>query len=703
MASNAASTRPKRRAVAQRKPIIVDDDAFSSDDSQGQRARRRPVLGAEALDDSDEFEPQPDDGGVKDFDELVSNSKSSRRRRSGPAPDDASPDEASLDEDEGSDLDGEPNGAPSTPTRQTARVLRKKKGKSWNTPVALHRRMIRRMKDISYWGDHEVDPTALERKEAARPFIYDISAPSRKNTGKVSYFDFEKEAQDLAKDVYIENARSSQELLPLARTSDAPEIAKYFWQFPKRPLSILLGPFTNTGQQKKFQLKMYDSVDLRSPELFPDKNGWVIHTGNEVQSIDWATRQSGPTQFLAIGTKFQEAKPAINNLPPGFAPCVCPSQIQIWRIPITTPDSQPKPSPSIDHTLLTDWGAPTGIKWRPGNAPIQEPGTIGHLVALFEDGQARLIQVQEHSDSATPSTSSPIFKLTNPMLTLYLEDTIFTVFTWINHHTLAFGCANGSVALYDLNTIVPGKEHLPKSYYSIAASYISSICSLAPSFPHLIATYSMDGSFNIHDIREPGTSNTLVHRSRTVAMSPPIAWSEMAQSLCYPEDLSGVLCMGIRKAKKSGGFLCTNNPGDTIASSTGGGNGLHPFLLNGGRDGKVRIVNLIRKYFYSKCQAMQQVWFQLEYAASSEMYRMLDGFKPEMVVHRNRVSVGLPFYPYQTNITKVCWNNNRGYGTWAAAGTGCGIVRVEDVSLDVGEGVAGEDDEGDSDVEMGVD
>lgn len=751
-AAEASSTvtipsRPKRQAVIQRKPIVLGEYATDSDESEGSRLERRRLMELEALDSSDKFQPpsrakatpktrKPKANApkkaptkastnaspkvsTKASQEFDSDEEAAREELYGQDPDEMSLDEEDSDEEGASDDEDEGTG-PTTPTKKNAasriRTAKQKKLKSMNTPVALHRRMIRRMKDISYWGDHEVDPMALKRKEMARPFIYDISAPARAHVGKMLDFDAEKEAQELARGIYIERMTPFQEIILLDRVADAEEIAKYYWQVPKKPLTLLLGPFTKSGQQKKFQLKIHESVSLTAPDLFHGKNGWVINCGNEIQSLDWATRQDGrDNQFLAIGTKFQEAKPAIKDLPPGFAPCVCPSQIQIWRIPISKSNTAPKPPPTLDHTLLTDWGAPTEIKWRPGNDPIKEKGIVGHLMALFEDGQARLVEVKEHPPSPSPSTA-PIYKLTEPMQTLYLNDTLFTVFAWINHHTLAFGCANGSVAIYDLNVTLPGREHLPKSYHYIAASYICSICSLAPSFPDMVATYSMDGSFNMHDIREPGISNTLSHRTRTVAMSTPVAWCEMAQSLCYPEDLSGVLCMGIRKAKKSGGFLCSNNPGDTIAASTGCGTGLHPFLLNGGRDGKVRIANLVRKYFYSKCQAMQQVWFQLEYAPTTGFFRILDGFKPEMVVHRNRVAVGLPFYTYHTNITKVGWNNNLGYGTWAAAGTGAGLVRVEDVSLDVhqatpaigqnnakaGEGTDGGNGAG-SDVEMEMD
>ncbi|KAF3157691.1 hypothetical protein TWF788_005296 [Orbilia oligospora] len=728
VASSTVTTpsRPKRQAVIQRKPIVLGEYGTDSDESEESRRERQLVIELDALESSDKFQPPsrakatpktrkpkakapkkapakaatkaspkastkaPTKASAKAPKKVSIEASRASDSEEGDAPEKGygeNPDEMSLDEadpdEDGASDDGEDEGiGPMTPTKK-GRITKLKKLKGMNTPVALHRRMIRRMKDISYWGDHEVDSMAIKRKEIARPFIYDISAPARANVGKVLDFDPEKEAQELAKGIYIERMTPFQKSILLDRVVDADEIAKYYWQVPKKPLSLLLGPFTRSGQQKKFQLNIHESVSLTAPDLFHGKNGWVINCGNEIQSLDWATQQDGrDSQFLAVGTKFQEAKPAIKELPPGFAPCVCPSQIQIWRIPISKPNTTPKPPPTLDHTILTDWGAPTEIKWRPGNAPVKKEGIIGHFMALFEDGQARLIEVKEHPPSRSPSTA-PVYKLTEPMQTLYLNDTLFTVFTWINHHTLAFGCANGSVAIYDLNVTLPGKEHLPKSYHYIAASYICSISSLAPSFPDMIATYSMDGSFNMHDIREPGISNTLSHRTRTVAMSTPIAWCEMAQSLCYPEDLSGVLCMGIRKAKKSGGFLCSNNPGDTVAASTGCGTGLHPFLLNGGRDGKVRIANLVRKYFYSKCQAMQQVWFQLEYAPTTGLFRMLDGFKPEMVVHRNRVAVGLPFYTYHTNITKVGWNNNLGYGTWAAAGTGGGFVRVEDVCLDV--------------------
>ncbi|KAK6349162.1 hypothetical protein TWF730_009915 [Orbilia blumenaviensis] len=705
-------SRPKRQAVIQRKPIDLYDG--DSDESEESRRERLLNLELEALDSSDKFQlparakakarkPKaiakatttkapakvPSKTPKRTTNKFDSDEENELEGTNADALYEESPDEGDPDEGDASDGEGEYEGTgPTTPTKRNGtslnRPAKKKIPKNVNTPVALHRRMIRRMKDISYWGDHEIDPTAVKRKEAARPFIYDISAPSRRNVGRGLNFDIEKEAEELAKGIFIERIKHFQETILLDRVADATEIANYYWQVPKKPLTLFLGPITKSGQQKKVQLGIHGSVSLTEPELFHSKNGWIIHCGNEVQSLDWATRQDTDNQFLAIGTKFQEGKPVTRDIPPGFAPCVCPSQIQIWRVPISKPNTTPKPPPTLDHTLLMDWGAAIEIKWRPGNAPVKEPGIIGHIMALFEDGQARLIEIKEHPPSSTPS-NSPIYKITQPMQTLFLNDTLYTVFTWVNHHTVALGCANGSVAIYDLNSTLTGREHLPKSYHYIAASYICSICSLAPSFPEMIATYSMDGSFNMHDIREPGISNVLSHRTRTVAMSTPVAWCEMAQSLCYPEDLSGVLCMGIRKAKKSGGFLCSNNPGDTIAASTGCGTGLHPFLLNGGRDGKVRIANLVRKYFYSKCQAMQQVWFQLEYAPTTGFYRILDGFKPEMVVHRNRVAVGLPFYTYHTNVTKVCWNNNLKYGTWAAAGTGSGLVRVEDVSLDVNE------------------
>ncbi|KAF3938025.1 hypothetical protein ABW19_dt0210647 [Dactylella cylindrospora] len=672
--------RPRRASVGRRS---LAEDGPSSEESRSRRQRSKQRANRKDP-GSDEFKPNEPSGenGTKDSEELEFDEGDAVEEVDGDIPDEGSMDEG--DPDDLSDVDGEGNeGGLADDDRGQAprRSLRPKKPKNSNSDIALHRRMVRRMKDISYWGDHSIDSTALQRKEAARPFVYDISAPSRGNIAKVWYFDAKKEEQALAKDNFIDRTKSLQRRVQLDRVRDAAKIAEYGWQVPRGPLTLLLGPFSRTGQQKKFRLGIHDSIDLTGPDLFHGKNGWIIHAGNEVQSLDWATRQPGDTQYLAVGVKFQEARPVTNDIPPGFAPCVCPSQIQIWRIPITKPNTTPKPPPVLDHTLLTDWGAPIEMKWRPGLAPVGETSVIGHLLALFEDGKARLFEISSLEDA-----SSPIYHLKDPMLTLYLTSCLFTVFTWIDTHSLAFGTSSGSVAIYDLNSTQPSKSHIPTSYYSLQSSYISAIASLAPSFPHLLATSSLDGSFVIHDIREPQVSDTLIHRSRTVTMSTPIAWCEMAQSLCYPEDLCGVLCMGIRKAKRSGGFLCSNNPGDTISTSTGGG-GFHPFLLSGGRDGKVRIVNLIRKYFYSKCQAIQQIWFQIEYAPTTGLYRMLEGWKPEMVVHRNKASLGLPFYSYQTNVTKVCWNNNREFATWAAAGMGCGLVRIEDIALDVHQAV----------------
>lgn len=38
-------------------------------------------------------------------------------------------------------------------------------------------------------------------------------------------------------------------------------------------------------------------------------------------------------------------------------------------------------------------------------------------------------------------------------------------------------------------------------------------------------------------------------------------------------------------------------------------------------------------------------------------------------------------YPEESSITQVCWNPNTLCGGWAAAGTACGLVRVEDVAI----------------------
>ena len=107
--------------------------------------------------------------------------------------------------------------------------------------------------------------------------------------------------------------------------------------------------------------------------------------------------------------------------------------------------------------------------------------------------------------------------------------------------------------------------------------------------------------------------------------------------------------------------------------------------------------NPTRKLIHSKARQYQQTLFTHEWApgkeaGSSGVSRFLDGYRIEKVgLLRNLTGTGekkmvnghlvVTIYEEGTHITSLAWNPNQHCAGWASAGTGCGLVRVEDVAM----------------------
>lgn len=98
---------------------------------------------------------------------------------------------------------------------------------------------------------------------------------------------------------------------------------------------------------------------------------------------------------------------------------------------------------------------------------------------------------------------------------------------------------------------------------------------------------------------------------------------------------------------------------------------------------------------HSKFKQWQQIWFKHEWvrgrgASGSGVSRFFDGFRIEQVaLLRNLVGeqklvnghIVITIHDEETHVTSLAWNPNQSCAGWAAAGMGCGLVRVEDVAL----------------------
>ena len=141
---------------------------------------------------------------------------------------------------------------------------------------------------------------------------------------------------------------------------------------------------------------------------------------------------------------------------------------------------------------------------------------------------------------------------------------------------------------------------------------------------------------------------------------------------------------------------------------------MHAAVLIGSTDGSVLATNPMRRGINTKCTQYQQIWFRHEWVEKKRdrsteesaaenstanaimndtregLSRFTEGYKVESLLMTKaprtarKVKDALPFstiFEEETGITQVVWNPNIEYGSWAAAGMGSGLVRVEDLAI----------------------
>ena len=303
-------------------------------------------------------------------------------------------------------------------------------------------------------------------------------------------------------------------------------------------------------------------------------------------------------------------------------------------------------------------------------------------------------------------------------------DTICTCLAWLSNKDLAVGCANGHVAIYDVSrsiehdTAVLQESQLstdnattakPKPHFwqLLHQSYILHIITCLPSLPHFIVTSSMDGLVRLTDIRSPLSDFVFSTRSRSA--SSALAYHFALKAALAPEDNDFVKVLFLRRFFT--GVNVARTEGHISCISAGK---VHATVLIGSTDGSVLVTNPMRRGIKTKCAQYQQIWFRHEWVEKKRdrsgeesaaglstttaimndlregLSRFTEGYKVESLLMTKvpktsrKVKDALPFstiFEEETGVTQVAWNPNLEYGSWAAAGMGSGLVRVEDLAI----------------------
>ncbi|KAF2191453.1 hypothetical protein K469DRAFT_720466 [Zopfia rhizophila CBS 207.26] len=464
---------------------------------------------------------------------------------------------------------------------------------------------------------------------------------------------------------------------------------------------------------------------------------WVPNEEGRIQYLSVVVEQKRTTG--------RPPQPMQNPQAPAFtAQKGYPASIQVWAFnSLENGDLDPDTPPKLELVICTDWGSLKQLRWNP--VPVAdtvepvEGGNkihIGLLAGVWVDGKAKILDISYPKPHPTfPRThylyfSKAAFEVEPP-------NTICACLTWLSGTSLAVGTAQGTVGIWTLTrpetfprirtqlsdppTVPSQYNPRPWFYKLLSATYILTITSGFPSKPHLISITSADGFDRLIDLRSPTLDTVATTRSRIFGSTQ--SWHDQTQSFLTPDDSNLMRNHTIRRYYMNLHSMRVEH--QIVCSAT---SPVHPCVLLGCSDGVVTAGNPVARVLNCKEVPWQQIWFCHEWrkgldqimmdnmeidgqeqdeedqgdAASVQenipkvppevlkepLSRITEGYKPTTVSLQKadpkeigRDGKYITIFEEPTTITCLAWNPNLQFGTWAVAGMGDGLLRVEDLAV----------------------
>ncbi|KAL1958271.1 hypothetical protein VTO42DRAFT_4779 [Malbranchea cinnamomea] len=434
------------------------------------------------------------------------------------------------------------------------------------------------------------------------------------------------------------------------------------------------------------------------------REGWILSLGNTVQALSWAPN-CPETQYLAIVVPITDQQKAVisshTGQTPAFTPSPAyPSAIQIWSFESKDCDGlrrlDMESKPRLRMILCTDAGDIRRLCWCP-MARNHRPGdetddsiNIGLLAGIWGDGTVKVLDVALRKDAI----ETEMIRVKIPAFEAKPPTTLCTCVTWLSPSDIAVGCANGFVAVWSISAHTREQQGIPTPYIymPVQNTYILSIASAYPSYPHIIATTDVDGQDRLSSLIHPSADISDSGRLRMGSMN--VVYSPFLRGFISPNEAGAVRFLPVRRFFSAMSIM----KDESLISSIAPCSLFHPSVLVGTTSGKTIASNPFRKLASSKERVWQQNWFTHEYipgkrqgheagrdvpatVESSGASKFYDGFKavaPGLAT--NVASLKLAVFEEGTAVTALSWNPNEQCAGWASAGLGCGLIRVEDLS-----------------------
>ncbi len=382
--------------------------------------------------------------------------------------------------------------------------------------------------------------------------------------------------------------------------------------------------------------------------IAPNQRAQVINTGGLVTDIAWLSHGSETAeQILAVAVS-DISDTAIapefsllgyKNYKSGFL--IYSLDTQTYTL-------------TLIKAVIHNWGNSWDLQWKNHRG-------MGVLSAVFNDGKVRLIHFDYEDEKDVSYT-----EITEPSFEYELPNMKITSYDWLGDKIIC-GTESGYVAEFVLGDKVPSYVH------HIQSGYIFSIRSAESKYDEtMILTSCADGSCALMSTKD--FQSTKVITPKTKSISKSIAYSRQLYSFVQLDAQYSAKLTLLRSLFVVTSVVKHDGSTESIATSN-----LHPMLLSGGADGKVKITNLMRRILNGQKQTLSNhkiltLW-ELQYSANEDLYRLVDNLKVETLSSNDNTNVS-NIYPPGVSINSIKWNENENAGKWYAAGSTSGLVIV---------------------------
>ncbi|KAF6809710.1 transcription factor tfiiic complex subunit [Colletotrichum sojae] len=404
---------------------------------------------------------------------------------------------------------------------------------------------------------------------------------------------------------------------------------------PDGNLAALLGPYE---QPKEVRIEPYQGVVLSDTGLPLESEskdkvaGWMFDAGGLVVSMDWALREEGEAQVLALAV----IPHSDQELEPEAKLDEKKGTIQLWELcgrkadnGVTYPQNKPA---RLARTICVDWGRVKRLKWCP--FPFKDPGTLGLLAILCGDGQVRVVYVKEIADDEQDSFT----KLENTIVSLGLPsetNVVATCFAWSGTNRIVLGHSDGSLSLWSVAPRVCLARH------DVHSTHVIHLDTAYPSDPHLVASTPIAGLTTLVDLRDPSCERTSFPCFAITPQPNLLQWSDHLRGffLVLPSANPLNASVGFVHSRWYAAQVRKVMDGDRLPSVLAVGL-RHPFALVGYLDGTLWAANPANRIFASKHHYGHKIkLFEHQYVPRERLpegvaegcrgaVRILQGFRP---------------------------------------------------------------------------